>query len=119
VNCSKVLSVKKKIIPLAAALIVLLVGVIGFAAFQSKRKPHFVTLTWHEPVPVPGVKVTKYYIYRSTTPNGDYVKIGSSTELKYEDHIVQSGRVYYYRVTAADEHDHESKQSLQATATIP
>jgi fibronectin type 3 domain-containing protein len=111
--------VKKTIIPLTMAIAVLLAGAAGFIAFHSKPKPHTVTLTWHQPVPVPGMKMTKYYIYRSTSAAGPYVKIGSATALKYEDSIVQSGRTYYYAVTAVDEHDHESGKSQQATATIP
>jgi fibronectin type 3 domain-containing protein len=111
--------VKKTSILLTMVIAALAAGVIGFITFHSKPGPHAVTLAWHESAPVPGVKVTKYYIYRSTTPGGPYVKIGSSTQPQYVDSLVQSGRTYYYAVTAVDAHDHESKKSLEATATIP
>jgi fibronectin type 3 domain-containing protein len=111
--------VKKTIIPFAMAIAVLLAGAGGFIAFHSKPRPHTVTLTWHEPAPLPGMRVTKYYIYRSTSTAESYVKIGSASGLKYEDSIVQSGRTYYYEVTAVDDYGHESGKSQQATATIP
>ncbi|HEX8814301.1 MAG TPA: fibronectin type III domain-containing protein [Terriglobales bacterium] len=109
----------KKIFPLALLGVVTFVGLIGFSIFSAKTKPHSVTLTWQAPVTGSGAKVTRYYIYRSTSRGGPYVKIGSSTGLKYEDHIVQSGRMYSYVVSAVDDHDRESKKSNETTAMIP
>lgn len=41
-----------------------------------------------------------YLIYRSTSPNGDYSYIGSTTKLIYEDKSVMFGGTYYYKVAA-------------------
>jgi fibronectin type 3 domain-containing protein len=109
----------KKILPVALPAVVAIAGVIGFAIFHTGTKPHAVVLTWQAPVAVSRLKVVKYYVYRSTSRGGPYVKIGSSTGLKYEDHIVQSGRVYYYVVSAVDERARESKKSNETTVTIP
>ena len=43
---------------------------------------------------------TGYYIYRSTSQNGSYSKIGTSKKLEYQDKKAANGRVYYYKVVA-------------------
>jgi fibronectin type 3 domain-containing protein len=111
--------VNKAIVATAILAGVLVVGAIGFKLFHANGRPHTVSLAWQPPAPVAGVKVTKYYVYRSTAPGGPYVRIGSTSQVKYEDRIIQSGRVYYYTVTAVDEHERESKKSLETTAAIP
>jgi len=108
---------KKKIIVLAVVLILL--GLIGFVAFQP-RKPHSVTLSWHAPAPQPGVQVVGYNVYRSTSPGGPYVKIATRVPgLTYNDSIVSPGRTYHYVVTTVDQHERESKHSVEITVAIP
>src|SRR5271154_2934002 len=97
---------KKKIIVLGVVL--LLLGVVGFFAFPS-RKPHSVTLNWNAPAPEAGVEVVGYNIYRSTSSGGPFVKIASRVPgLTYHDSIVITGRTYFYVVTTVDRRDRES-----------
>ena len=53
------------------------------------------TINW---TPIDGAK--KYVIYRSTSENGAYKKIGTSTKDIYYDYLTLIGRTYYYRVAA-------------------
>lgn len=43
---------------------------------------------------------SKYNVYRSTSKNGEYKYIGSSTTLSYTDTTASSSKTYYYRVRA-------------------
>lgn len=43
---------------------------------------------------------SKYNIYRSTSKNGEYEYIGSSTTLSYTDTSASTSKTYYYRVRA-------------------
>ena len=54
-----------------------------------------VTIEWKKVTPA-----TKYYIYRSTSPNGTYEKIGETTALKFADKKTAKGTTYYYKVAA-------------------
>jgi fibronectin type 3 domain-containing protein len=83
-------------------------------------KTHSVTLTWQAPVPVPGVTVVGYNLYRSTTSGGPFVKLASNLPgPRYEDRLVGSGRTYFYVVTAIDQAGRESRYSNEARAAIP
>jgi fibronectin type 3 domain-containing protein len=43
---------------------------------------------------------TIYYVYRSTDPYRDFVRIGTSTTLSYQDDEVLPGNKYFYYITA-------------------
>ena len=102
------------------AIAVLVIVGLFFANINRKQKPHTVTLTWQSPSPAKGIQVTSYNIYRSTIRGGPYAKIATKiTTLKYTDLIVNSGRTYFYVVTAVDQYKRESKYSGQTQATIP
>ena len=84
------------------------------------NRTHSVTLTWQAPAPVPGVSIVGYNLYRSTTSGGPFVRLASNlTILRYEDHLVGSGRTYFYVVTAIDQAGRESRYSNEARASIP
>lgn len=54
-----------------------------------------VKLTWKD---VKGVK--GYTIYRSTSKNGDYEKIGTSKTNSYKDKSIKQWKTYYYKIVA-------------------
>ena len=41
-----------------------------------------------------------YYVYRSTSQNGSYSKIATTTKLKYSDKKAANGKTYYYKVVS-------------------
>jgi len=43
---------------------------------------------------------TGYSIYRSTSPSGNYIQIGTSMTTSYADYDIQLGTTYYYKVSA-------------------
>lgn len=45
---------------------------------------------------------TKYYVYRSTSANGSYSQLGSTTYTFYSDSNVEVGKTYYYKVRASN-----------------
>ena len=80
---------------------------------------HSVSLSW-------GASSTSgivgYYLYRSTTPVGSgFARLVASplTALQYTDGSVQSGKTYYYEVTAVNSAGLESASTPEATAVIP
>jgi hypothetical protein len=92
---------------------------LGLTCCQ-KAPPHSVTLTWDPPRAVPGKSVVAYNVYRSTTSGVGFVKLASHVPgPPYEDRLVQSGRTYYYVVTALDQTGQESGFSGEVRATIP
>ena len=92
---------------------------VGLACCH-KAPPPSVTLMWEAPPAVPGVSVTGYNVYRSTTSGGPFVKIASQVPgPPYEDRLLGSGRTYFYVVTALDQAGRESRFSGEARATIP
>lgn len=64
------------------------VGVI--TAKQDSTK--YVKLSWAR------TKGDKYTIYRATSKNGSYKKIGTTSKLYYVDKSVKAGTTYYYKV---------------------
>ena len=54
-----------------------------------------VTLKWTK---VDGA--TGYYIYRATSENGKYTKVGSTTKLTYKNSSLTTNKTYYYKVAA-------------------
>ena len=114
--------VNKSTVLRTACLLAALSAVTGFAWFRLsvRSKPHRVILTWHPPVPVPGVKIIGYNIYRSTVPSGSYVRLASEVrEATYTDEHVDGGATYSYVVTAVDGSHRESKYSQEVTVHIP
>lgn len=92
---------------------------LGFACCH-KAQPHSVTLTWQAPPAVVGVSVVGYNVYRSTTSGAQFVKIASRVAgPPYEDRLVNSGRTYFYVVTALDQAGRESRFSGEIRAVIP
>jgi fibronectin type 3 domain-containing protein len=93
---------------------------LGLVCCHRAGQPHWVTLTWEAPAPVPGSAVVGYNIYRSTTSGGPYAKIASDVPRPlYDDRIVTSGRTYFYVVTAVDQAGHESRFSGEVKAEVP
>jgi fibronectin type 3 domain-containing protein len=65
--------------------------------------------------------VVGYNVYSSTLSGGPYTRLTASpaTTASYKDATVQSGKTYYYVVTAVDSGAVESGYSNQVTAVIP
>jgi fibronectin type 3 domain-containing protein len=78
---------------------------------------HSVRLSWNASTS----NVVGYKAYRSTTSGGPYSALSSSPNaaIQFTDPTVESGKVYYYVVTAVDADNVESTYSNQATATVP
>jgi P pilus assembly chaperone PapD len=78
---------------------------------------HTVALSWNASTS----NVTGYYVYRTTTSGGGYLRITTSplTSLAYVDDTVLSATTYFYVTTAVDENGIESSNSNEAQAIIP
>ena len=70
--------------------------------------------------------VTGYNIYRSTSKNGTYKKVGSSTGTTYTDKGLTKGKTYYYKVASYVSSDgkqvissYSSVASVKAAAPAP
>ncbi|HTY47536.1 MAG TPA: fibronectin type III domain-containing protein, partial [Methanomassiliicoccales archaeon] len=57
-------------------------------------------LSWTGPITTSGAPVSSYKVYRSTTSDGPFVVIASTTALNFTDTGVANGGTYYYRVSA-------------------
>lgn len=79
--------------------------------------PHAVTLTWTAST---SQGVTGYKVYRGTASGGPYSPVKSSAVAgtSYIDSGVESGKTYYYVVTALAS-SQESVYSTQALAAVP
>jgi len=78
---------------------------------------HPVSLTWNaSPSTIVG-----YHVYRGTQSGGPYLVLNGVTDAStsYVDNSVQSGRTYYYVVTAVSDSGSESAYSNQVQAMIP
>lgn len=78
---------------------------------------HTVVLNW-----APAVSgVTGFNTYSSTVSGGPYIRVNSNpvTNPTYTDTSVQSGRTYYYVVTALNASSQESGYSNEVTAVVP
>lgn len=62
---------------------------------QVKKAANGRKLTWNAVE-----KASKYVVYRSTSRNGEYEKIGTTKDLSYTDKTAQKGKTYYYKVAA-------------------
>ena len=79
---------------------------------------HSVALSWGASS---SSGIVGYYLYRSTTAGSGFARLVASplTGLKYTDGSVQSGKTYYYEVTAVNSGGLESARTPEATAVIP
>ncbi len=93
-----------------AAITVTGTGVSGTA--------HSVALSWGASS---SSGIVGYYVYRSTTAGNGFARLVASplSGLKYTDGSVQSGKTYYYQVTAVSSAGVESPRTPEATAVIP
>jgi hypothetical protein len=78
---------------------------------------HSTTLSWG----ASSSTVVGYNVYSGSVSGGPYNKLTSSpvAVLTYKDSSVQSGKTYFYVVTAVNSSGGESTFSNQATASIP
>ena len=79
---------------------------------------HSVALSWNAST---STNVVGYNVYRGTVSGGPYAQINSALNASTNDTdtTVQSGRTYYYVVTAVDSNGSESAFSNQVQAVIP
>lgn len=99
-------------------LALLLTGIMLW--FHRGAEPHSVTLTWQAPPPRKGVTVVWYNVYRRAGEGGSFVEIADKVSgSPYEDRMVNSGRMYFYVVTAVDQVGRESRFSAETRAQIP
>ncbi|GGR94488.1 MULTISPECIES: PA14 domain-containing protein [Streptomyces] len=64
---------------------------------------------------VPGA--ASYRVYRATSANGTYTRLGSAAEPSYRDATAVVGTAYAYQVTAVDAAGNESARSAALTGT--
>ena len=98
----------------------ILLVVLGNMWFHRGLQQRYVTLTWQVPSTLPGVTVVGYNVYRSTSSGKRYSLIaGRLRHPEFEDHQVNSGKNYYYVVTALDQFGRESKVSEEIAGQVP
>ena len=89
--------------------------------------PTGVTASVEGPIQYPWVYISWNYdysvdhwdIYRSTSQNGSYSKIGSNITFSYGDENVRNGATYYYKVKAISSSGKASEFSSAVKADIP
>jgi len=69
-----------------------------------------VTVSW-----TAATNATGYIIYRSTSPNGTYTNIGTSTGTSYTDNSATNGVTYYYKVVSTNG---GGNSALSSSATV-
>lgn len=82
----------------------------GGTSTQKPSAPTGLRAYWDGPASYPYVvlswnsvsNATSYTVYRSTSANGSYSKIGNSSYSSYSDNNVSIGKTYYYKVTASN-----------------
>ncbi len=82
----------------------------------SAKSPTSISLSWKS------TNADSYNIYRSTSKDGTYKKIGTSEKAAYTDKTVTKGKTYYYKVTAVDisgESEFSDISSARAVAPAP
>ncbi len=87
------------------------------AVFSGSGQQPFIDLVWN---PVTDADLAGYNVYRhdeGTAP----IKINSDliTTPAFRDTRVESGRTYFYSVSAVDERGNESTRSAEASETVP
>jgi hypothetical protein len=90
---------------------------IALSGTGAAQVSHSVALTWNPSAST----VIGYNAYSSAVPGGSFVKLNPTpmATSSYTDTTVQSGKTYYYVVTAVDSSNNESNYSNQVSATIP
>ncbi|WP_446897090.1 fibronectin type III domain-containing protein [Clostridium sp. LBM24168] len=75
-----------------------------------------VKLSWYAAMGAKG-----YNVYRSDSENGEYVKVNNNevTANGYEDMGLESGKTYYYRITAVNEAGESEKSESVSVTTLP
>lgn len=68
-------------------------------------------ITWSS-----GTNVTGYIVYRSSTVNGTYSKVGTTLNTNYTDKGLTKGKTYYYKVRSYVTSNGVSYQSSMSTA---
>lgn len=108
-----------------AAMCVLLAGCAGGSSSSSPGPgpgpgpiAHSVILNWDAST---SSTVVGYNVFRSAQSGGPYTVLntGLISGLTYTDQTVQSGKTYYYNLTAMDGNGVESQFAGEVTATIP
>jgi hypothetical protein len=89
----------------------------SFTGTGSAPVMHSVSLSWTPNSP----PVAGYNVYRGSASTGPFSRINSSLDVTaaFSDTSAQSGRTYYYVVTAVNSSGLESGYSNEAIATIP
>lgn len=83
---------------LLAVVIALLLQLAAFAINERQ-----VQLSWTPPVPIPGIKVKAYRVFRKQLPSGLWKQIkGGIATPAYLDTGVYAGRSYAYYVVSVD-----------------
>lgn len=87
------------------------------AVFSGPGQKPFVDLIW---APVPDVDLDGYNVYRHEQDSAP-VKLNSAPVKTpaYRDHVVVSGKHYFYSVSAVDVHGNESAPSETAEENVP
>jgi hypothetical protein len=76
---------------------------------------NFIEIFWH---PNPESDVAGYNVYSSTSADGRFTYIGSSSSAYYLDRGAKNGNTYYYAVSAYDRDDNESPLSREVVYDI-
>ncbi len=108
--------------PAILLLVLLALIALGWLAVVEHPKPkiHSVTLSWHAPSGGAEVSQMRYNIYRGTSTGGPYAQLATHVSgLSYTDTLVNSGRAYFYVVTAVDSAGRESRYSTEIMAEVP
>lgn len=82
----------------------------GGGGSSAPSAPTGLSAYWDGPASYPYVVImwndvssaTNYLVYRSTSSNGSYSKIGDSSYSSYSDQNVSIGKTYYYKVKASN-----------------
>lgn len=74
----------------------------------TSNLPRMIQVSWGaSPTP----DVVKYNIYRSTSAQGSYTKVATAPadHNLFDDMVKEDGKIYFYKITAVDKDDLESK----------
>ena len=61
---------------------------------------------------------TKYYVYRATSKNGSYSKLGSTTKNYFSDKKTDLGKTYYYKIKAYTDSKASSASSYTSAKCV-
>ena len=83
----------------ASCKVTIIPGTVKLTSAEKHSKKQ-VKLSWNK------IRSANYYrVYRATSKNGTYKRIGSTTKLTYTDSTVKSGKTYYYKIRAGKSYD--------------